>query len=133
MIAPMQYTLGTFTRWGTSPNAVARIRIHAPKGPVRMTQRITINAITARFKNRPSTPFNLLAERDNTIVITYAAHAARTPITVSSLIVGNGSSESATITPLRIRDNANNAASPMNAFAVFAALVARMYALRSLS
>ena len=48
-------------------------------------------------------------------------------------MVGNGSSEMATITPLRIRDNANSAASPMNAFDVFAALVARIYVRRFFS
>ena len=65
MIAPMQKTLGIFTRCGTSPSAVARIRITTPNGPVRMMQRMIINTITAWFSNLPSIPLNLLAERDN--------------------------------------------------------------------
>jgi hypothetical protein len=69
MIAPMQKTLGIFTRCGTSPSAVARIRITTPNGPVRMMHRMIINAITAWFSNLPSIPFNLLAERDSTTVI----------------------------------------------------------------
>ena len=70
MIAPMQYTLGILTSQGTSPNAVARIRITMPNGPVRMILNTIINAITERFSNLPSMPLNLHADRDNAIVIT---------------------------------------------------------------
>ncbi len=134
MIAPMQYILGTFTRCGTSPSAVARIRImHAER--TREDEAENDNKRNNRTVQQPPiNPVEPAAQIGRaTTVITYAAHAARTPITVSSLIEGNGSSDSATITPLRIRDRAKSAASPMKAFEVFAAFVARIYARRSFS
>jgi hypothetical protein len=69
IIAPMQYTLGIFTRFGTSPKAVASMRIATPNGPVIKMHNKIINAITKRFIIFPSIPFNIPAERDSAIVI----------------------------------------------------------------
>ena len=47
--------------------------------------------------------------------------------------MGASSDDNATITPFRALESAKSAASPMMAFAVFAALVDRMYPRRSFS
>ena len=62
---------------------------------------MTMNTITARFNTRTSIPLSRLADLESYTIMTYAAQAASTPITVSSLIDGMGSSDSATITPIR--------------------------------